>query len=297
MSTAIRHLVPQASPVPLIRIGGRGDGAYLVPKDLIGIDACFSPGVNNVKCFEDELAVRFGIKSHMCDFSSDSEKLMTPLLAGLQTFEKKWLEPNAGDNSISLQEWVDKYSPDPQKDLMLQMDIEGAEYRNLLAAETSLLARFRIIVIEMHGLGAIQSENRSNGIVVSLLKKLSRTHCCVHAHPNNCCGYFFDSDGMIIPNVIEVTYLRNDRFNLDDRKPLPPAVPHPLDIYKNATAKPVLHLNKEWTNGQRSLISRIKIIFDKTREIKDEIAEYASQQKRVLKSLLLKAAKDSRKKY
>ena len=42
-------LKPKASKTPLIRIGGDGDGSYLVPDDLEGITACFSPGVNRIK--------------------------------------------------------------------------------------------------------------------------------------------------------------------------------------------------------------------------------------------------------
>ena len=45
-------LKPSASPYKLLRIGGAEDGAYLVPNDLSGVGACFSPGVNNFKNFE-----------------------------------------------------------------------------------------------------------------------------------------------------------------------------------------------------------------------------------------------------
>ena len=48
-------LKPKASKTPLIRIGGDSDGSYLVPDDLAGITACFSPGVNRIKYFEDFL--------------------------------------------------------------------------------------------------------------------------------------------------------------------------------------------------------------------------------------------------
>lgn len=40
----------------LIRIGGEGDGGYLVPDDLGGINSCFSPGVSFVADFELALA-------------------------------------------------------------------------------------------------------------------------------------------------------------------------------------------------------------------------------------------------
>ena len=39
-------------PYKLIRLGGRGDGAYLLPDDLQDIQACFSPGVSDSKLFE-----------------------------------------------------------------------------------------------------------------------------------------------------------------------------------------------------------------------------------------------------
>ena len=31
----------------LVRLGGNNDGGYLLPNDLEGITACFSPGVDN----------------------------------------------------------------------------------------------------------------------------------------------------------------------------------------------------------------------------------------------------------
>ena len=51
----VEFLQPKPCPVPLVRIGGNRDGAYLVPDDLTGVSACFSPGVSNRKDFEDKL--------------------------------------------------------------------------------------------------------------------------------------------------------------------------------------------------------------------------------------------------
>lgn len=120
-------LVPRPCPYELIRIGGLGDGAYLIPDDLEGIDSCFSPGVSNYKDFEDALVEQYEIKCHMCDYSSDPSRLRTPLIEGMQTFKRKWLDINRSSDSISLQNWIDEYSPDSSRDLILQMDIEGAE--------------------------------------------------------------------------------------------------------------------------------------------------------------------------
>ena len=150
-------LRPQPCPHRLIRIGGDGDGAYLIPDDLEGIDACFSPGVYNRKDFEDELAHRFGIRSHLCDFSSSPERLQTPLLAGLQTFEAVWLDTKGTPDSVCLDDWIRRHEPAPPSgDLILQMDIEGGEARNLLSTSESCLQRFRIIAIELHNLDALR---------------------------------------------------------------------------------------------------------------------------------------------
>ena len=73
MLAVFELLKPKPSSHPLMRIGENCDGSYLVPEDLDGITACFSPGVNNFKHFEDTLVDTYGIDCHMCDFSSDVE--------------------------------------------------------------------------------------------------------------------------------------------------------------------------------------------------------------------------------
>lgn len=257
---SILIMKPKPSPYKLNRIGGKRDGAYLIPDDLEGIDACFSPGVNNFKNFEDELTDIYGIKCHMCDYSSDVSKLKTPLRDGMQTFKKKWLDIDGGADSISLEEWIKELSPAGDRDLLLQMDIEGAEYRNLLNCKDSVLKRFRIIVLEVHGLKVANNAVEFEKELGPLLRKIDNNFVCVHAHPNNCCGDFMlCGTGINIPNVHELTFLRRDRFERVNasawHKPL---IPHPLDISYNLSSKLPLYLNEAWcSNGSRDLVSRI----------------------------------------
>ncbi len=98
---AVGFLKPEPSPFPLVRIGGCRDGAYLLPDDLDGITACFSPGVFNRKDFEDELAHSHSIRSHMCDYSSDPSRFRTPLIEDMQTFDKKWLDTENTDKALT----------------------------------------------------------------------------------------------------------------------------------------------------------------------------------------------------
>ena len=243
---------PKSSPYKLIQIGGNCDGGYLVPDNLEGIESCFSPGVNEIKFFEDELCNKFGIKCHMCDFSTDISKVKTPLIENLQTFEKKWLDPSSSRINISLEEWINKYSSNKEDDLILQMDIEGGEYENLLSTSDETMKRFRIIVIELHGLFKFRTPRLMQRYLGPTLHKLDVNHICIHAHPNNCCGEFIESNkGVNIPEVIELTFLRKDCFKGYKKDELIlPKSPHELDIKFNVEENEPIYLNQNWFKGR-----------------------------------------------
>lgn len=235
---AINLWVPTACAHPLIRIGGEGDGAYLVPDDLLSIDACFSPGVSNLIKFEQELADRYSIPSYMCDASVDERQL--EIDRSLHHFMPMWLGGYDGENTLTLDSWVAQSDYNESNNLLLQMDIEGAEYLSLMATSDSVLARFRIAVIEFHWLGKLQSSRFLNTRFLPTLQKLSRHFDCVHAHANNCCGTTLIA-GIEVPNVIEITYIRKD-CNSPLHQPL---LPHPLDIL-NVPSKPAILLGSPW---------------------------------------------------
>ena len=260
---SILIMKPKPSPYKLKRIGGRRDGAYLIPEDLDGIEACFSPGVQNFKNFEDELSDLYGIKCHMCDYSSDVVKFKTPIKEGIQTFKKKWLDIDGGSNSITLEEWVQELCPNPDHDLLLQMDIDGAEYKNLLNCKDSVLKRFRIIVLEVHHLQVVNDVVEFEKELGPLLRKLDKNFICIHAHANNCCGDFmFAQTDFNVPRVNELTLLRRDRFEqVNTSNWYKPLIPHPLDISLNGRKKPPLFLNEAWcSDGSRAFVSKITMV-------------------------------------
>jgi hypothetical protein len=256
-------LKPKPSAHSLIRIGGNQDGSYLVPDDLSGIGACFSPGVNNFKNFEDILVDTYGIDCHMCDYSSDEHLFQTPLKDGKQTFRKKWLDVKTEGDNISLDDWIGETSP--AGDLLLQIDIEGAEYRNLLTVSDGALSRFRIIVLEVHGLAYMANSLILRNVLAPFFKRLDRFFSVVHAHPNNCCGEFIIPDtGIRIPNILELTYIRKDRVASPTYAPL---LPHPLDVSRNVPTNPPLFLGDEWLENGRPLESKLKMMEDRLEDL------------------------------
>ncbi len=237
---AIRLMWPVGTEHTLIRVGDEFDGGYLVPDDLVGIRACFSPGVSDVANFERDLALR-GIPSFMADASVASSPLENELLH----FEPLWLgsADNAATQTISLDTWVATRAPVSDSntgDLLLQMDIEDAEWSTLAAASDETLRRFRIMVIEFHDLESL-STRKGLEYMGAIFRRLDHLFCVVHAHPNNTQKVVV-INGVAIHPVMEFTLLRRDRIT--KQKSAGP-FPHPLDA-PNDPGKPNVSLHKGW---------------------------------------------------
>lgn len=214
----IRRLKPVTTDHELIRVGCDGDGGYLVPDDLDGIDACFSPGVDNRATFEEALLNR-GIRCHLADASVERN----PLSDYRSTFTKHYLGVVNNETFITADRWIDDYEPG-DGDLLLQMDIEGAEWPVLLNIGDRTLARFRIIVLELHDMERLLDRHAFEVIQSTMDRLLERFHV-VHIHPNNYGGRVYARE-IEIPRSLEMTLLRRDRVGLAS-----PATkfPHPLD--------------------------------------------------------------------
>lgn len=214
----MRTVSPVATEHQLVRIGGSADGGYLVPDDLAGISALFSPGVADTADFESVFAAR-GVPCFLADYSVDAPPLSSPLFH----FEKKYLGARTEGINVALDDWVKLHAPKGD-DLVLQMDIEGAEYGVLLSANQSTLRRFRIIVLEVHGLQSIW-QPKGLELVDLMFQKLLLHFDVVHLHPNNCLAPQGFGEALV-PPVMELTLLRKDRAQT--RRPVT-SLPHHLD--------------------------------------------------------------------
>lgn len=236
LKTLIKALRPVKTKYPLIRVGGNNDGGYLIPDDLRGVKACFSPGVDVTASFEKDLLDR-GIISHLADASVDAP----PDGLKVMSFEKKFLGPFTDGDYMSLEYWVKakELSPWPTGDLILQMDIEGAEYQTILATSSEILRRFRIIAVEVHN-----AQHWFNPLAWDTMQtffgKLLADFYIVHMHPNNNC-LFLQYDDVFFPTVFELTLLRKDRAEPKGFAELP----NPLD-QPNVLDKPDRGIPEEW---------------------------------------------------
>jgi hypothetical protein len=244
----VRRLIERMHPVTtdkeLVRIGGEGDGGYLVPDDLDGLVACFSPGVGAVASFEAALAVR-GIPCYLADAFVTGP----PISDALIHFSKKLLGVVNDDSTITLDAWVKTCAP-PDGDLILQMDIEGTEWHVFLNVSDEVLKRFRIIIVELHSLNKLVDKVGFN-LMFAVLDRLLRQFHVVHSHPNNVAPAL-NVRGLTIPRLLEVTFLRRDRAQL---KGYAKKFPHPLDR-KNVPERPDVVLPAGWRRADRSTTVR-----------------------------------------
>ena len=227
-------LYPRA--VELVRIGPDTDGGYLLPDVLDGIEACFSPGVGTCSDFELACAER-GMQVFLADATVDGPAAQHPNFH----FIPKFIGGFDDDTTISLDAWVDGSCPGTG-DLLLQMDIEGAEYASLLAATPQLLRRFRAMAIEFHFLGHL-AEDPFFAIAAAVFAKLLDAHDVVHIHPNNFCD-IVEVAGVPTPQVMEFTFVRRDLIVSDGWAT---QFPHPLDVENDPTR--AMPLPGAWFHG------------------------------------------------
>lgn len=236
-TSTLSLLYPSRYTGECIRLGGNGDGAYVVPNDLVGIDASISPGVSSEIEFDLELGSR-GIYSYMYDASVDRPSN----LGHQQLFFPKFIDSFESDTTTTLDNIVEHVRRSHSGDLMLQMDIEGAEYRCLSAVSEDVLKQFRIVVIEFHDLDVFMSnELYVKNWIRPILEKLTKYHDVVHVHANNW-SRVTTCHGIGVPSLLEVTYLRRDRWvNADEIK----TSCRELDVLSNPDL-PAITLSSPW---------------------------------------------------
>lgn len=235
---------PSDCGLDLIRLGGPADGGYLIPNDLAGITALFSPGVADSSNFELAFAER-GIPCYLADRSVEGPPQTHPLFH----FTRKHLGTMNNSQTIRLSDWVAEHRPG-SGDLALQMDIEGAEYSVLADCPQEVLMRFRIIVLELHHCARIVRP-WANGPITSLLQRLTETHAVVHLHANNKAAPRRWLSMRVHP-LLEFTLLRRDRLREPTRTI---TLPHALDR-PNIPSKPEWPLDPAWRRWNSRLRDR-----------------------------------------
>lgn len=210
---------PHDCGVPLRRVGGANDGGYLVPDDLDGIAAMFSPGVSDTITFDREIS-DMGIPCFLADGTVNSP----PDMPDNMKFSRFMIGDGGKAGFKTMSDWIAETRV-RDGDLIMQMDIEGAEFDVVTGMPDELIGRFRIMLIELHNIDKMLLGEGRNILQRFMLRLLTQHHVC-HVHPNNICAPV-DILGRKVPPFVELTLLRSDRVRTDELRSA--VYPNPSD--------------------------------------------------------------------
>ncbi len=183
---------------PLIRLGNKGDGGYVLPEILIdNTDVLYSYGVGSDVSFEVDFLHRKKIPIRLYDHSIDD----LPYYSDLEylNFSREGLGSGEEDNKNSFFEHQ-QFWGDGEKNTILKIDVEGAEYEYFEHDDFKHYGNVIGLIIELHDIG----ENKESAI--SLLEKINNNFSLVHIHGNNF-GRLFLDHGDIFPDTLELVYI------------------------------------------------------------------------------------------
>ena len=204
-------LVLYESPYTKYRIGGPNDGGYIIVNLPGKYDLFISGGISDNINFEKDLLRKYpnlvgyafdGTINSMPDNSIKNIKYI-----------KKNFEYENNEFTTNLYEYMTN-----SNNIFMKLDIEGHEFRVLPSIlENDNFKKIKQLVVEIHSPADIELHPRyyyglwdiKNKNMFSLFEKINNTHTLVHFHANNACKTS-TIDGIVVPNVFELTYIRNE---------------------------------------------------------------------------------------
>ena len=184
----------------IYRVGSELDGGYVMGK-ISNQKFAISIGVGRDVSWDEAIAKQ-GINVHMFDHTVKKP----PTSFKNSKFYKIGIRSSKTKKSrklLLLEEILHKIGLEDKENLILKIDIEGAEWDILAEVDASTLTKFDHIIIEFHDLDLSNLNQRE------ILEKLKVNHSIIHVNPNNY-SKISSFDGYLIPNVLEITYVKNE---------------------------------------------------------------------------------------
>lgn len=186
------------------RFGDDLDGGYVLSSEIRSRTNCISIGAGTNISFDSAIS-RFVGEVHLYDHTIQTLPQVAP--ENVKFFQQGLGIKTFGEYA-SLKDCVAKFPI--ESNLILKMDIEGAEWNILDADDLIELSRFNQIAIEFHDFYKITNEAYYRK-VIRVLKKLNESHQVINVHANNW-GKFEIVANVPFADVLEVSYL--SRSNL-----------------------------------------------------------------------------------
>jgi hypothetical protein len=174
--------------------------------DFEGNRICYSIGVGPQVIWDTEMAER-GMEIYQYDHTVES----TPDNHPNFHFNRIGISHKLDDPQLITLESMLEMNDHLNKDnMLLKIDVEGAEWDVFENISSKTLMKFDQIVVEFHGLNFFDRDSfrvRADKV----FRNIAHSHSCIHIHGNNY-GSISVVKNIPLPEVIEITYARHDRF-------------------------------------------------------------------------------------
>ena len=220
---ALSLLRPWDIDVPKIRIGDNRDGGYVLVSNLEKSQPVLSYGIGSKYDFDTEMA-QLGHSVYMFDHTI---KPLDPKLPTMHFFSEGVGAHRDEDAKLDTIDAHIAKNHITSNEIILKIDVEGAEFDVFDALPLQTLRRFRQIALEVHAVHRI-SNLAFRQKFFSVFSKINLEFTLCHVHVNNFDGpdEFRFVDNMIVPQILELTYVRKDLAN---RRPSTTVYPTALD--------------------------------------------------------------------
>jgi hypothetical protein len=210
-ATKVKNILNLLKPrVPItnkhkIRVGSmRGDGGYVMLDNFERDQVVYGMGIGGDFSWEDDISHRVGrgVDVLMYDPTIEPPVITPPL-----KFYKLGIcgDNTKAENLLTFKEILKKDGNLDKENIILKIDVEGAEWDAFSTTSQKILEKFSQIVVEFHDV--LDLSDTHYGMMMSALEKLSKTHEVIHVHANNY-GRYGVVGGIPLPDTFEITYLR-----------------------------------------------------------------------------------------
>ncbi len=201
--------IKKVKDYPLVRVGLQNrDGGYVMLNDFASGEIAYSFGICNDVSWDTvmaELGYNIFMYDHTIERLPYDREEFHFFKEGISGIDEEAAPLK------SLKYYINKNGHIKTKNMILKMDVEGAEWDFLETVDARLLKQFDQIVFEFHEIVQTKREDK----IIKLLNKLNKTHQLIHLHGNNS-GYIVKIGDTCFPNVLEATYVNKDKYETTD---------------------------------------------------------------------------------
>jgi hypothetical protein len=235
LNVRIRQMLQYLRPFAVldyrqVRVGSPADGGYIMIDDFAAAKIAYSLGIGGDVSWDIQIANR-GLTVYQYDHTVSGPPIQHPNFH----FHKLGIASEDGGEFTSIATALQSNGHAVRTDLILKMDIEGAEWSTFDQLPDRVFDQFRQIIIEYHGFLRAAEQDWS-AVATRVLEKVHRSHAVHHVHANNWGSYQIVAN-IPVPDVLEVSYVRRDIPRLASSTniyPTPidaPCNPYQPDIY------------------------------------------------------------------